>query len=152
MSESIKCALLPIAKEHALLMPNSLLAEIVEETADLLVMGAREGIIGKIQWRGHSVPLAAFESIIDFAIPYHGVNAKVAVIFNPQGGSELPFLALSIQGAPKLGNYSMSDLVNLDTPGGIQKDLIASMVEIDRTPTFIPDFSALMSFVKLRVN
>lgn len=150
MLNAVRGALLPIAKEHYLLLPDTLLAEITDETSNLLVMGAREGIIGKIQWRGFSVPLVAYESAIDFAIPYHGQQAKVAIIFNPEADDDMPFIALSIQGAPAIESINEHSLISIEKPAETTVSLIKHMVEINGKTAFIPDILALMSFVKIR--
>lgn len=152
MSDVLRCAVMPIAKEHQVIIPETLLAGVTDETDNLLVMGAREGVIGKIQWRGYSIPLIAYESAIDFAIPYHGSNAKVAIVFNPSADSDLPFVAVSIQGAPKLRSLDEQSLITIKAPEGVTESLIASMVEIEGAPAFIPDFNELMTFVKVRSN
>lgn len=149
MSESVKCALLPLAKEQYLVLPNSSLAEVVTNRSDLLVMGARDGVIGKIQWRGHSVPLVSYEAAIGHAIPSYGADARIAVIFTPSGDPSLPYIAFSIQGVPKLSQIEETDIVSLE---GDEHQLVGSYVEIDNNQGVIPNLQALEPFVKMRVN
>lgn len=149
MSDTIKCALLPLAKEQFLVLPNSSLAEVVTNRSDLLVMGARDGVIGKIQWRGHSVPLVSYEAAIGHAIPSYGSEARIAVIFTPSGDPSLPYIAFSIQGVPKLIQANDTDLVKVE---GEEHQLVASYVEIEQNKGVIPNLQALEPFVKMRVN
>lgn len=149
MSNLIKCTLLPLAKEKYLVLPNSSLAEVVTNRSDLLVMGARDGVIGKIQWRGNSVPLVSYEAAIGQAIPSYGSEARIAVIFTPSGDASLPYIALSIQGVPKLVQVTDADIVTIE---GEEHPLVGSYVEIDNDQGVIPNLQALEPFVKMRVN
>lgn len=149
MSDSIKCILLPLVREQYMLLPNESLAEIVTNRSDLLVMGAREGLIGKIQWRGYSVPLISFEAAVGVGIPSYGSEARIAVLFSPTGDASLPYMAFSVQGAPKLLDVGETDLISID---GEEHALVSSHVEVDDKRCMIPNLQALETFVKLRVN
>ncbi len=131
------------------MLPNRSLAEVVTNRSDLLVMGARDGVIGKIQWRGRSVPLVSYEAAIGYAIPSYGTEARIAVVFTPSGDPSLPYIAFSIQGAPKLLDVANTDVISLD---GEAHPLVSSYIEIDGNKGFIPDLQALEPFVKMRVN
>lgn len=141
--------MLPLAKETFLVLPNSSLAEVVTNRSDLLVMGARDGVIGKIQWRGNSVPLVSYEAAIGQAIPSYGAEARIAVIFTPSGDPSLPYIAFSIQGVPKLVEVTDTDIVTVD---GEEHQLVANYVEIESKQGVIPNLQALEPFVKMRVN
>lgn len=149
MNDAVKCTMLPLSKEQNLVLPSTSLAEIVKNRSDMLVMGAREGVIGKIQWRGRSVPLVSYEATIGQAIPSYGKEACIAVVFTPSGDASLPYIAFNIQGSPKLAELSDSNVVSVD---GEEHALVSSYIEIDGAKGIIPNLQALEPFVKMRVN
>jgi chemosensory pili system protein ChpC len=149
MNDVVKCTMLPLSKEQNLLLPSNSLAEVVKNRSDMLVMGAREGVIGKIQWRGRSVPLVSYEATIGHAIPSYGREACIAVVFTPSGDASLPYIAFNIQGSPKLVDLADTDVVSVE---GEEHALLSAHVEIDGAKAFIPNLQALEPFVKMRVN
>lgn len=149
MNDVVKCTMLPLSKEQSLILPSSSLAEVVKNRSDMLVMGAREGVIGKIQWRGRSVPLVSYEATIGQAIPSYGREACIAVVFTPSGDASLPYIAFNIQGSPKLVELADTDVVSVE---GEEHALVSSYIEIDGAKAIIPNLQALEPFVKMRVN
>ena len=127
MSNSIKCTLLPLSQERFLILPNTSLAEVVDNRSDLLVMGARDGIIGKIQWRGHSVPLVSYEAAIGEVVQDGGSF----VHFNQKGGFPKgdivtgPNARKNLVHDPQVsgfGRYITADLCQQDNQRGLPKD------------------------------
>ncbi|EDY87049.1 putative CheW protein [gamma proteobacterium HTCC5015] len=150
MSDTLKCACLPLSHEQYLVVPNSVIAEVVANRGDLLVMGAREGLIGKIQWRGYSVPLVSYEAAIGVAIPTYRQDSRIAILFTESGDSTMPYLAFSIQGLPEIKDLQETDLISRE---GEEHQLVASHVQVgDDMDGFVPNLTALETFVKMRVN
>ncbi|MGM0563034.1 MAG: chemotaxis protein CheW [Pseudomonadota bacterium] len=150
MSDTIKCACLPLSHGEYLIVPNNAVAEIVSNRGDLLVMGARQGLIGKIQWRGYSVPLVAYEAAIDHAIPSYNQESRIAILFSETGDSAMPYLAFSIQGAPIIKELEETDLISRE---GEEHELVAAHVQIgDDIIGFVPNLTPLETYVKGRVN
>lgn len=146
----IKCSLLPLHQEQALLIPTSSIAEVITERDKLLVMGARDGLIGKVQWRGNSVPILAYEAAIGQSVPPYGDNVRIAVVFNPSGNKQLPYFAFIIQGAPRM---VMLDATAGDIPlEPIEHRFIYAHVIHSDISTFVPDFVAIEQFLKKRAN
>lgn len=149
MNNIVKCTMLPLSKGQHLILPSNSLAEVVKNRSDMLVMGAREGVIGKIQWRGRSVPLVSYEATIGQAIPSYGKEACIAVVFTPSGDAGLPYVAFNIQGSPKLIDLADTDIILVD---GEAHELVSAHVEVGEAKAFIPNLQALEPFVKMRVN
>lgn len=151
MSDTIKCACLPLSHDDYLIVPGNAIAEVVSNRGDLLVMGARQGLIGKIQWRGYSVPLVAFEAAIDRSIPTYSQNSRIAILFSESGDSAMPYLAFSIQGSPQMKELHETDLVSRDD--GAEHDFVAAHVQIGEDIIgFVPNLPPLEAFIKGRVN
>lgn len=149
MSESIKCNVLPISDDEIVLVPTSIIAEVITERQDLLVMGARDGLIGKMQWRGLSVPLFAFEAAIGKAVPSYGASVRIVVFSSANADLDLPYFAMIVQGVARLVHLDESKLKPHPHPE--PSPYIAAHVEYSGASTYIPNFEHIESFLKSKV-
>lgn len=149
MSDPIKCNLLPISGDELVVVPTSIIAEVITERQDLLVMGARDGLIGKMQWRGLSLPLMAFEAAIGKAVPSYGDAVRIVVFSSANADPDLPYFAMIVQGVARLVHLKASDLTALEAPD--TSPFIAAHVEYAGTSAYIPNFEHIESFLKAKV-
>lgn len=105
----VSSLLIPLQKQ-LLLVPNVSVAEIVPIGQIEAVSGAPDWYLGDYQWRDLTIPLASFEALNGEPRPVPGERARVAV-FNTTGVSEhIHFLALLVQGLPRLARVTQEEL------------------------------------------
>ncbi len=111
MSEQIKCVILKV-NDDELLMPNASVAEIVPIKNIINVANKPGWMLGYLDWRGHSVPLIAFETMGDVRMPsLASGEVKAAVLFSIGEDANFPYLSILVQGAPSVVNVKAEDLV-----------------------------------------
>lgn len=111
--DDLSCMLLPL-KDKQLLVPNVAVAEIVPFSHLLTTASSRDWILGRIQWRGVTLPVVCYEMLNQQSTPAPNPNARFA-IFNGVGGySELPFYAVLIQGIPRQTRIQESDIQTVE--------------------------------------
>jgi chemosensory pili system protein ChpC len=103
MEESLKIIAslyLPVTG-NSLVLPNVSIAEIVDYKKPESVADTPEWFLGKIQWRGVTLPVISYELINEKPLPESPENTRLAVI-NTIGSkhTELPFFAIVTQGIP----------------------------------------------------
>lgn len=97
---SVRCLVVPL-KGLLLLLPNTLVAEVTDYVEPSPLPSAPEWLRGMMPWRGRSVP-----TVDMLAVTGRGKDrqkAKRAVVLNTlNGNTELPFIAISSHGIPRL--------------------------------------------------
>ena len=103
--KSVASQIIPLESEF-LVLPNTAVAEIIGHTkADALpdaIKDAPDWLIGMLAWRGMSVPLLSFETILGGKIVDAGPRARIAVINGLAEDKKVPFVAIATQGIPRL--------------------------------------------------
>jgi chemosensory pili system protein ChpC len=97
---SVRCMLLPL-KSLNLLVPNSAVAEIIGYSAPRELEGSSDWFQGVVLWRGVYVPVVAVEEMCGAGSAEVRPRARIAIIYNPQGDSDLPYLGIHIQDIPR---------------------------------------------------
>ncbi len=111
MVDQIKCIILKVNGDE-LLMPNASVAEIVPIKNIINVANKPGWMLGYLDWRGHSVPLVAFETMGDVRMPSLATgDVKAAVLFSVGDDAKFPYLSILVQGAPSIVNVKAEDLV-----------------------------------------
>lgn len=149
MKEALKCNVLPISNSEIVIVPTSIIAEVITERQDLLVMGARDGLIGKMQWRGLSLPLIAFEAAIGKAVPSYGEQVRIVVFSSVNDDPDLPYFAMIVQGVARLVRLNESDFMPQPEPE--ESPFIAAHVKYAGASTYVPNFEHIESFLKTKV-
>ncbi|WP_341939207.1 chemotaxis protein CheW [Marinimicrobium sp. C2-29] len=105
----VSSLLIPV-RDQLLLVPNVSVAEIVPIGEIETVPGAPDWYLGDYRWRDLTIPLASFETLNGSSRPVPGEDARVAV-FNTTGVSDhIHFLALLVQGLPRLARVTQEEL------------------------------------------
>lgn len=132
----IDCLLVPL-KEKTLLVPNVAIAEIVPFSHLLTTTSSAEWMIGRVDWRGVSIPVICYEMLCHQKVPAPNPNARFAII-NGVGGNELlSFYGLLIQGIPRLTRVKDKALQVVEAMNAGAYDQVA--VTVDGENAIIPD-------------
>lgn len=100
---------------QTLLVPNVSVAEIVPIGQIDHIPDAPDWYLGDYHWRDLTIPLASFECLNGQPRPTPGNYARVAV-FNTTGVSEhIHFVALVVQGLPRLARVTPEELQTRDS-------------------------------------
>lgn len=101
--EGLRCLLLPL-RERMLLLPGTAVAEV--SLAARVRAASAEGpdwFCGWAEWRGLRVPVLALEPVLGgSAVPADGGQRRIAVLNTLNGNPALPFVAVAIDGTPRL--------------------------------------------------
>ncbi|WP_251358765.1 chemotaxis protein CheW [Kangiella sp. TOML190] len=140
--------LIPMQQDH-LLMPNEAVAEIVPFMNVSLFSGVEENKewhIGNLAWRNMTIPVISLERV-------HGQQdigdirrSRIAVIYTLNGNQEVPYLALTVRGIPRVipidENNSAMENAKPKEKG------ISAWVTVGEQKALIPDMDALEELAK----
>ncbi len=96
-----------------LLLPNSVITEVLSFSDPDAVDGAPSWLLGLIRWRGWQVPLLDFADLAGVqarATQLQGGRRRVIVVKALGGNPRLPYMALLADGFPRLVTVKASNL------------------------------------------
>jgi len=139
--DAVHCLLLPLYTDVALL-PNAAVAEVITFIEPVPVENAPEWLIGYIHWREHRVPLVMFEATSEGDVGRITKNSRIAVLNTLNGNSELPYIAIVMQGLPSLQIVRPNNIQYADHPA-MQRQCIKAYVNLNGVEAIMPDIDEL---------
>lgn len=126
---------------NALLIPNTVVAEVTESESPRPVSHAPNWLLGMISWRGRSIPVISFERLLG-GEPGAVNNGRIVVLNTLNGNTEVPFLALMASGIPRLTQVSEAMLEAV--PGHSEQDgPVLCTARFEGIEIMIPDIDML---------
>lgn len=138
----IRCLLLSLHNNITLLVPNTLVAEVidfrpVDEAAHL-----PDWVTGMVPWRGRSVPLISFERMIGLS-PAGAQQERRYVIFNTlSGNAKIPFIAISTVAIPHLAMVDQKQL-DYDSETTQKEPAILAGLRYNSESVIVPNLDAI---------
>jgi len=101
--------LLPVAKGN-LLLPNVAVAEVISNMPTTILAEAAPWYLGHIEWREQQVPLLCYETL-NYEQPADDTSHSRIAVLNCTGQKgDLFFIAIRLQGVPKLLRVTAPDI------------------------------------------
>ena len=142
----VRTIMAPMTEGYALL-PNSVVAEILEYTAPEPFKQGPDWLLGELAWHGWQVPVISYLRMInEHADDPVTKKARILIIKTLGESTQVNYIGLLIQGLPKLKTVTEKTLVEKK----VKKlpDAIFSQVVIDDLSAYIPELSFLTSYVE----
>ncbi len=117
-----------------LLVPGTMIAEIVSFSEPSPIPGAPDWLLGAVDWRGYRLPLVEFETLVGGTRPAKTARARIAVV--KASSAELPYYGIVTREIPKLIRVVENALETAGDPSAG----IAARVLVNGEPALIPDF------------
>ncbi len=136
----IRALLAPIPG-GGVLLPGSMIAEVVAYADPEPFTRGPEWLLGELRWNGWQIPVVHFGLLAgtanDDTVP---AGARVLVVKTLSMAASVLHIGIVIEGLPKLKNLTPANLVEVEgeTPEGV-----FSHVSVDEVAATIPDLDAL---------
>lgn len=140
-SQAIRSLFIPVGM-GTLLLPNAAVAEVVAYQKPDAVPGAPEYLLGMLDWRNQRIPLLSFEAAAGQSSSAPGPQTHIAVLNAIGGRPELRFLALLMQGIPRLVRIDKGVITPVDLDTGVMPAVLCNVL-VHGEPAMIPDMDAL---------
>jgi len=143
---NIRTLLTPLTTGN-ILLPNSMVAEILEYSSPEPFKKAPAWLLGELAWRGWQVPIVSILRLINNRSQDAVTHKSRILIIKTLGYStQLNYIGLLIQGLPKIKTVSAETLIEdkLD----VKSKSVFSEVTVDELPALIPEISALTELVE----
>ena len=137
--QSIRCLSLPL-EDTELLVPGSVVAEVIPYLSHTPIDLDTPWMLGRIPWRGLALPLVSFEVAAN--VSNHAAIGRRVAVFNTVGGDPaLPFYAVFIQAVPRLIQLDHRSLKEVH--GDTGSPLIRNLAEYSGNRIAIPELERL---------
>jgi chemosensory pili system protein ChpC len=142
LPREIRCVLIPSGGVR-LLLPNAAVAEVITLAGVAPVADAPAWLLGRIAWRGWSIPLVSFDHVA--ALPEDSVQApRVAVLKAVGENPDMPYIAVLTHGFPRLTTLNAELLLPTHDGHELPFGVRARVLVRDDT-AIIPDLEGLES-------
>jgi len=150
MAESIQevySLMIPTISSH-ILLPNANIAEVVPfNNVELFKEDSEKPnwYLGHLLWRGMNVPLVSIDLIKGEVEAKANKRARVAIAQTLNSNSDIPYLAIVVQGIPRLSHVRIDNIQYMQDENLSPAEKMR--VEIDSKSASIPDLDQLESMV-----
>lgn len=142
----IRTLLTPLTTGN-ILLPNSVVAEIMEYTSPAPFKKAPAWLLGELAWHGWQVPVVSYLRIINKRSQDTVTKKSRILIIKTLGYStQLNYIGLLIQGLPKIKTVSADTLIQ-DQQSAKSKSVF-SKVQVDDQEAMIPEIAVLTGLIE----
>lgn len=144
-SPELHCMRIP-TDEEILLLPTSVMAEVVDYSPPRPMDGTPPWLLGFIDWENRQVPVFSFSALINGDEPgAPGPRSRIMILKSLSESGRVPYLGVLLVGLPHPVTISPEDLV---ATGDEKKSLgVFSRVRLGEDNAIIPDIDRLTHLV-----
>lgn len=137
----VRGVLLPL-QEGQLLLPNAAVCEVVSyrEPEPLTVPGP-EWVVGRFNWRNHSMPLVSFDTLLQHRAGEIGHRARVAICNTLSGDELMPYIGILLHSAPHL--VRVTEEIIAAQPEAEARPMVRAAVSVNGVSALVPDLDGL---------
>lgn len=148
MTESELRTILAPLNEGYVMLPNSVVGEILNFNSPEPFKQGPAWLLGEIAWHGWQVPVVNYERMIkDSGITTITSKSRILIVKTLGESTQVNYIGLLIQGLPRLKKVSVNTLQEVQTEE--LPDTVFSRVEIDDLQAVIPELGDLTRVVEL---
>ena len=145
--KELKTILAPL-NEGYVLLPNSVVGEILNFTSPEPFKQGPAWLLGEIAWRGWQVPVVNYERLIkDSGITTITSKSRILIVKTLGESTQVNYIGLLIQGLPRLKKVSAETLQEIEAEE--LPETVFSKVSIDNLQAFIPELGDLTRVIEL---
>lgn len=137
---TVRCLVLPLYG-MSLLVPNTIIAEVIDYKPAEAAGHMPEWMVGMLSWRGRNVPVISFERLLGQDTGSYHEGHRYIICNTLNGNSRMPFFALEIQGIPHLTMVKNS-MLEYDSEGKREPAVLASL-RLSEESVIVPNIDVM---------
>ena len=145
----IRCMQLPLLGVEVL-MPNSAVAEIISYSHPEPEYKGSEWLDGMIFWRGVLIPVVSLEKMCETEFVDPGPRSRIAIIYNFEKDSEMPYLGIILQDIPRAYLAEVERMQEAVSKPDCK--FLQCKADLMNEQLMIPDLEVIMDQVKQKVQ
>jgi chemosensory pili system protein ChpC len=148
-SSNLRCLLIAVHGGQVIL-PSSLVAEVLPFATPLSIEQAPHWVVGAILWRNLTAPLVSLGRLIFRMPPDADINSRILIINALGSDRRLPHFGILATAAPRPINVQRQDLaLNQKVPeADLRLPDVLSWALYQDQPTIIPDIEAIEAVLR----
>jgi len=141
----IRCLVAPITG-HQILLPGSVVAEVINYGDVQPFSNAPDWILGELEWSGWKIPVINY-AVLTATSPDATLSARsrILVVKTLSMSSSINYVGIVINGLPRLRNITPDELIET---GAKPAEGVFSEVTIEEQAALIPDLESLANAVE----
>lgn len=148
MSESELRTILAPLNDGYVMLPNSVVGEILNFNSPEPFKQGPAWLLGEIAWHGWQVPVINYERLIkDNGITTITSKSRILIVKTLGESTQVNYIGLLIQGLPRLKKVSLNTLQEVQTED--LPETVFSKVAIDELEAVIPELGDLTRIIEL---
>jgi chemosensory pili system protein ChpC len=143
-SSNLRCLLIAV-QGGQIILPNSLVVEVLPFAAPLRIEQAPQWVVGAMLWRNLTTPLISLGQLIFRVAPEADINSRIIIVNTLGTDAKLPYFGVLGTSAPRPLNLRHQDLT-LDpevTEAQTRQPGVLSWSRYQELPVIIPDMEAI---------
>jgi chemosensory pili system protein ChpC len=133
-----------------LLIPNSAVAEIIGYSTPRPLSDSSAWFPGVVLWRGVYIPVVEVEKLCHLGAAQVGPRTRIAIIYNPEKDSEMPYIGIHMQDIPRA---FLAEADSLKAGSDVELcPYLLTRVGDEEPGRFIADFDKIIADLKLEFN
>lgn len=143
-SPSLRCLLMTV-QGGQIILPNSLVAEVLPFATPLQIEAAPHWVTGAMLWHNLTTPLISLGRLVFRVTPDADLNSRIIIVNTLSSDSRLLHFGILGTAAPRPLNLQRADLnVDLDIPDADRnRPGVLSWASYQGQPVVIPDMDAI---------
>lgn len=137
----VRCFTLRLHDNMVLLVPNTLVAEVIDYRRVEGVKNQPAWVSGILSWRGRNVPLISYERMLGFEPGRGGEDRRHVILNTLNGNNRIPFVAMSIEGMPHLSMVDYTQLEYADE--GEQQPVVLARMRHNGELVMVPNLDVI---------
>lgn len=147
--KEIRTILGPVS-EGLLMLPGSVVAEVVEYSEPSHFANAPAWLLGQIGWQDWNVPVVSFAVLGGLAESETASSkSRILIVKSLAASSSTPYISILISGLPKLAKVSADNLSDIKQASKFP--CVFRVVEFDGKQAIIPDLDAMVEMIQSAV-
>ena len=139
-------ALIVSLPDVSVMVPSAMVAEVLQTAQIQAAPDTRPWVLGRILWRGISVPVFSLAALFCDRAAEHDQHARVVVFYPLPGRGPRDFFSIVTHRDPR-SMLVQDDLNTCPVPTGVSGRYVASSVQLEDRIAVIPDLDALATAI-----
>jgi chemosensory pili system protein ChpC len=140
--KEVRSVLIPLG-DRQLLLPNAVVAEVMDYQSPDPLEGTPEWLLGNIAWRGIIIPVVSFEAMQGGEVVTPGHRGRIAIMNTLNSHHLFSHIGLVVQAIPSLARVSIDNVLPSANNEEMVDPLIRQVVELDMSPVYIPNLDEI---------
>ena len=143
---TVRCLLLPLYNMN-LLVPNTIVAEVIDNRQVESASQMPEWMSGMLPWRGRNIPVVSFAQLLGQNAVRRSDDTRYVICNTLNGNARVPFIALDVQGIPHF-RLVTNEMLELDSEESEQEPAVLVSLRLNKERVIVPNLDVLEKMVE----